>query len=61
MADRFFPNTMRSFIDEATVNQSLVEGEKDVLSELVYLPYGALCEKLKRVALNLKQTVLTFL
>ncbi|CAN4104165.1 unnamed protein product [Withania somnifera] len=53
MDDRFFPNTMPSFVDEATVTESV----KDSLSELLYLPYRTVCENLKRVALDLKQTI----
>lgn len=52
---------MRSFVDETTIKESFLEGAKDPLSELLYLPYGTVCEKLKRVAFDLKETVLTSL
>ncbi|KAH0744271.1 hypothetical protein KY290_032264 [Solanum tuberosum] len=57
MADRFFPNTMPSFVDETTIEESFLEGAKDPLLELLYLPYGTVCEKLKRVAFDLKETI----
>uniref|UniRef100_A0A0V0I1N9 Putative lanC-like protein GCL2-like n=1 Tax=Solanum chacoense TaxID=4108 RepID=A0A0V0I1N9_SOLCH len=57
MADRFFPNTLPSFVDETTIEESFLEGAKDPLLELLYLPYGTVCEKLKRVAFDLKETI----
>lgn len=48
---------MPSFVDETTVKESFLEGSKDPLLELLYLPYGTVCEKLKRVALDLKETI----
>uniref|UniRef100_M1AX99 Abscisic acid ABA receptor n=1 Tax=Solanum tuberosum TaxID=4113 RepID=M1AX99_SOLTU len=57
MADRFFPNTMPSFVDETTIEESFLEGAKEPLLELLYLPYGTVCEKLKRVAFDLKETI----
>lgn len=48
---------MPGFVDETTVKESFFEGPKDPLSELLYLPYGTVCEKLKRVAFDLKETV----
>ncbi|KAJ8567876.1 hypothetical protein K7X08_020598 [Anisodus acutangulus] len=41
----------------STVQESFLEGTKDTLPKLLYFPYGMVCEKLKKVALDLKETI----
>ncbi|KAI3427545.1 uncharacterized protein J3R85_009373 [Psidium guajava] len=58
MADRYFPNPMPDFVPEASGEDAVVaERAKDSLSNLLYLPHATLSEKLKRSALDLKDTV----
>ncbi|MCD7451876.1 hypothetical protein HAX54_013702 [Datura stramonium] len=58
MEDRFFPNTMPSFVDKATVEESFLEEAKDSLSEVLYLPYRIVSEKFKRDDLDLKEMIM---
>ncbi|KAK3427028.1 hypothetical protein EUGRSUZ_F03336 [Eucalyptus grandis] len=57
MADRYFPNPMPDFVPEASAEDAAAERAKDPLSKLLYLPHAALSEKLKKAALDLKDTV----
>ncbi|GFY80788.1 G protein coupled receptor [Actinidia rufa] len=57
MTDRFFPNEMPDFVPETPVEQAESEITGDSLTKLLYLPYKTVAERLKRSALDLKQTV----
>ncbi|GLU23419.1 hypothetical protein SLE2022_394230 [Rubroshorea leprosula] len=57
MADRFFPNEMPDFVPETTAGETITFNTRDSLTKLLYLPYNTLSEKLKRSALDLKETV----
>ncbi|GKV42490.1 hypothetical protein SLEP1_g49885 [Rubroshorea leprosula] len=57
MADRFFPNEMPDFVPETTAGETITSNTRDSLTKLLYLPYNTLSEKLKRSALDLKETV----
>ncbi|PIN22727.1 Lanthionine synthetase C-like protein 1 [Handroanthus impetiginosus] len=54
MADRFFPNEMPDFIPET---ESAAVAASDSLTQLLLLPYSTLSERLKKAALDLKDTV----
>ncbi|CAA3019739.1 lanC GCR2 [Olea europaea subsp. europaea] len=60
MADRFFPNDMPDFVQETPVKESAVgssESPKDSLTRLLHLPYKTISERLKKEALDLKETI----
>lgn len=58
MADRFFPNEMPDFIPETAATAGIpAVAAGDSLSRLLCLPYKALCETLKKSALDLKDQV----
>lgn len=54
MGDRFFPNEMPDFVSETTVPGGTTKAS---LTNLLYLPYTTLSDKLKISALDLKETV----
>ena len=56
MADRYFPNEMPDFVSEASAPQ--FDGSKDSLTNLLSLPYTTLSQRLLRLALDLKDTVM---
>ncbi|XP_010241998.1 PREDICTED: lanC-like protein GCL2 isoform X2 [Nelumbo nucifera] len=58
MADRFFINEMPEFVAE-TNDETGAEGIEDSLLKLLSLPYPTLAAKLKRTALDLKETIVT--
>lgn len=63
MADLFFPNDMPDFVQETPVKESAVgssESPKDSLTRLLHLPYKTISERLKKEALDLKETVPSF-
>lgn len=61
MADRFFRNEMPDFVAEIALDETVsTESAKDSLTKLLYLPYTTLSERLKRSALDLKETVFHF-
>ncbi|KAG9145482.1 hypothetical protein Leryth_019844 [Lithospermum erythrorhizon] len=66
MATRFFPNLMPNFVQETSILQNqhtLVhqtipkQGTDEALFSLLSMPYSIISEKLKRAALDLKETV----
>lgn len=65
MADRYFKNNMPDFVDETPAETGVTEGEGGVVAQgseeslmrLLSLPYHSFSEKLKRAALDLKETV----
>ncbi|KAL2328241.1 hypothetical protein Fmac_021668 [Flemingia macrophylla] len=61
MADRFFRNPMPEFVAETTPSTAQEEEEAltvgDSLPKLLAMPHAALCERLKRAALDLKETI----
>ncbi|XP_027347494.1 lanC-like protein GCL2 isoform X1 [Abrus precatorius] len=63
MADRFFPNPMPEFVPETTPStpqeqqEALTVGDGDSLSKLLAMPHVPLSERLKRAALDLKETI----
>jgi len=64
MSNRFFPNPMPEFIPESTpsTQQELQEAVTvttggDSLLKLLAMPHAPLSERLKRAALDLKETV----
>ncbi|XP_022876489.1 lanC-like protein GCR2 isoform X2 [Olea europaea var. sylvestris] len=60
MADLFFPNDMPDFVQETPVKESAVgssESPKDSLTRLLHLPYKTISERLKKEALDLKETI----
>ena len=63
MADRFFPNTMPEFVPETTPSTPHERQEAvtvgDSLPKLLAMPHAPLSERLKRAALDLKETVPT--
>lgn len=61
MADRYFPNAMPDFVPEASGDDAGAGSAKDSLSKLLHLPHATLSEKLKKSALDLKDTVLPHL
>lgn len=61
MADRFFRNEMPDFVAEIALDETVsTESAKDSLTKLLYLPYTTLSDRLKRSALDLKETVFHF-
>ena len=66
MADRYFPNLMPDFVQEdPTLEQEIQQsghripeqGTEESLFRLLATPYTTLSEKLKRAALDLKETI----
>ncbi|KAJ0448005.1 putative lanthionine synthetase C, six-hairpin glycosidase-like superfamily [Helianthus annuus] len=58
MSDRYFHNFMSNLVQEkATVPGIDDEKQQDSLKTLLSLPYPTFAEKLKRAALDLKETV----
>ncbi|XP_023734509.1 lanC-like protein GCL2 [Lactuca sativa] len=58
MTDRYFKNFMSDFVQEkATVPGIDEDKQEDSLLKLLALPYPTLSEKLKRAALDLKETI----
>lgn len=63
MADRFFPNGMPDFVQEnPTISNQQVQsipqqGTEESLLRLLETPYGVISEKLKRAAIDLKETI----
>ncbi|KAL1821673.1 hypothetical protein ACET3Z_016542 [Daucus carota] len=66
MADRYFKNNMPDFVDETPPETGVTDGEgegvvaqgsEESLMRLLSLPYHSFSEKLKRAALDLKETV----
>jgi len=61
MAVRFFQNPMPEFVPEATPSTPQEQEEAltvgDSLTKLVAMPHAPLSERLKRAALDLKETV----
>lgn len=63
MSDRFFPNPMPEFVPEATpstqheLHEAITVTTGDSLHKLLAMPHAPLSERLKRAALDLKQTV----
>lgn len=58
MTDRYFENFMSDFVKEkATVPGIDEDKQEDSLLKLLALPYPTLSEKLKRAALDLKETI----
>lgn len=63
MADRFFPNVMPDFVSEiptlSSTNLTEQEAGSDSLMKLLSMPYPSLSQHFKRIALDLKETVLS--
>ncbi|OIV99234.1 hypothetical protein TanjilG_06539 [Lupinus angustifolius] len=63
MSDRFFPNPMPEFVPETTPSTPQEEQEAvtvthgDSLSKLLAMPHAPLSQRLKRAALDLKETI----
>lgn len=63
MADRFYPNLMPDFVAEnpniegGEVQRPISQGTNESLLKLLTTPFHSLAEKLKRAALDLKETV----
>lgn len=63
MADRFYPNSMPDFVAEnpniegGEVQRPISQGTNESLLKLLATPFHSLAEKLKRAALDLKETV----
>lgn len=57
MADRFFPNEMPDFLPETPAEQSATERSGDSLTKLLSIPYNSVTDRLKRAALDVKETV----
>ncbi|KAI3745008.1 hypothetical protein L1987_58108 [Smallanthus sonchifolius] len=57
MTDRYFENFMSDFVQEKATVPGVDEEKEDSLKKLLSLPYPTLSEKLKRAALDLKETV----
>lgn len=65
MADRYFNNDMPDFVAETLAESGVTEGEGEVaaqgtqesLMRLLSMPYHSFSERLKRAALDLKETV----
>ncbi|KAH7844733.1 hypothetical protein Vadar_031101 [Vaccinium darrowii] len=57
MADRFFPNEMPNFVPETPAEQSASERSGDSLTKLLSIPYNSVADRLKRAALDVKETV----
>ncbi|PKI54621.1 hypothetical protein CRG98_024972, partial [Punica granatum] len=56
MADRFFPNEMPDFVAEKAAEEEEAAAG-DSLGKLLSMPYPLLSERLKRAALDLKETI----
>ncbi|CBI28768.3 hypothetical protein VitviT2T_017735 [Vitis vinifera] len=58
MADRFFPNVMPDYVAETppTQEETPPQGGEDSLIKLLSMPFSALSQRLKRTALDLKET-----
>lgn len=63
MADRFFPNVMPDYVAETppTQEETPPQGGEDSLIKLLSMPFSALSQRLKRTALDLKETVIIYL
>ncbi|KAK1405362.1 Lanthionine synthetase C-like protein 1 [Heracleum sosnowskyi] len=67
MADRYFKNDMPDFVAEMPADTGVTQGEGEVvaqgtqesLTRLLSMPYHSFSERLKRAALDLKETVVT--
>lgn len=63
MADRFFPNVMPDFVQEnpraadQQVQSIPHQGTEESLLRFLETPYGLISEKLKRAAIDLKETI----
>ncbi|KAA8524440.1 hypothetical protein F0562_010836 [Nyssa sinensis] len=62
MADRFFPNTMPDFVAETATaveeeEATVAQGSEDSLMKLLSMPYATLSERLKRAALDVKESL----
>lgn len=61
MANRYFDNDMPDFVDETPAASDVTEkegqGTEKSLVRLLCMPYHSFSEKLKRAALDLKETV----
>ncbi|KAJ7981437.1 LanC-like protein [Quillaja saponaria] len=63
MANRFFPNLMPDFVAETTTQtlheeeEAVIVSDGDSLMKLLAMPYSSLSERLKRAALDLKETI----
>ncbi|KAA8526849.1 hypothetical protein F0562_008922 [Nyssa sinensis] len=57
MADRFFPNEIPDFIPETAVEEAASVTTGDSFAKLLSLPYKTVADRLKRAALELKETV----
>lgn len=65
MADRYFKNDMPDFVAETPVETGVTQGEGEVVAQgtqeslmrLLSMPYHSFAERLKRAALDLKETV----
>lgn len=62
MANRYFNNDMPEFVDETPPEtwegeQVVGQGTEESLVRLLCMPYHSFSEKLKRAALDLKETV----
>nr|GEW58010.1 LanC-like protein GCL2 [Tanacetum cinerariifolium] len=60
MSDRYFDNFMLEYVEEKASVPGIEEEQddnQDSLMKLLKMPYPTLCEKLKRTALDLKETI----
>lgn len=63
MADRYFPNNMPDFVAETNgeeeEEEAVAQGSEESLMRLLCMRYDSFSERLKRAALDLKETVTT--
>lgn len=61
MADRYFPNNMPDFVAEINgeeeEEEAVAQGSEESLMRLLSMRYDSFSERLKRAALDLKETV----